>query len=377
MLRSLVQRIADRDSRRGGLLSRVLTATVKRLPHHLVAPLHRKAKLCYYNVSDYGHLAYLRGQRYLTVFADINNICNLRCVMCSRGSVPATVRNMTVSEFERIGDACLYNARHLQVCCSWELSVSKYAPDILRMLPKYGIPFTAVITNGNFLSDELMESFFESDLNEVTISIGEATRETYEKIRVRGDFASVMSNIERLREAKRTLRTRRPIIAANLTIMRSNVDELVDFVHLAAKVGIEIIRGRHLMLLEGCPVADEVLVSDTERTNEIIACAQEVARAENIPFHVPYLNGVPKADYSCYRPWDTLYISSDGSLSVCPRIKEYEHLGNLLESGFEELFYSSEPINKLRDDFVAGTHNAVCRWCIGGMKEREPTSQRF
>jgi len=57
--------------------------------------------------------------------------------------------------------------------------------------------------------------------------------------------------------------------------------------------------------------------------------------------------------------------------------EEFENLGNLLEKDFEELYYSSEPIRKLREDFTAGRHNNVCRWCMSGAKEREWISQEF
>ncbi len=361
-------------------LIRLFSPIIKRVCPYVPAPFYRsyrRAKLWYYNKSNYGHLDYTRGERYLTVFMDINNTCNLKCIMCSRGSVPDRVRNLTPGEFERIGDQCFYNAKTLQVCCAWELSISKYAPDILRLLPKYDIPHTSIITNGNFLSDELLESFFESSLNEVTVSIGEATKETYEKIRVKGNFERTIGNIKRLVDRKKTLGSERPRVTVNLTIMRSNIDELIDFVDLAADIGIEFIRGRHMMFLEECPVEGEILVNDVERTNEIIRCARKAAKAKNIPFDIPHLDTTPKVDYSCYRPWTTLYISSDGSLSVCPRIKVYEHLGNLLEMSFEELYYFSEPIKKLRRAFIAGRHNVVCRWCMSGVKEREQASQKF
>ncbi len=336
---------------------RSISLPVKWISSLIPPPLLRRAKLRYYNRSAFSQPGWKEGVRDLTILLDINNICNLDCIMCSRGSVPEKTRNMTPEEFERIGDQCLYRARDLQVCCSWELSISKHAPAILRLLPKYQVPHTSVITNGNFLSDELLESFFEAEIDEVTISIGEATRETYERIRIGGDFEKTLQNITRLVERKRASGSERPILTANLTIMRSNIDELVDFVDLVADIGMECVRGRHMMLFEECPVEGEILVNDVERTNETIRRARRAAEAKNIICDIPHLDAEPRKDYSCFRPWTTLYISSDGSLSVCPRIKEFENLGNLLEKDFEELYYSSEPIRKLREDFTAGRHN--------------------
>jgi MoaA/NifB/PqqE/SkfB family radical SAM enzyme len=356
---------------------RLVASPVKWVSSLVPPPLLRWAKLWYYRRYSSGPPGRKERGRDLTVLLDVNNICNLDCIMCSRGSVPERTRNMTPEEFERIGDQCLFRAKDLQVCCSWELSISKHAPAILRLLPKYRIPYTSAITNGNFISEELLESFFLSGIDEVTFSIGEATRETYEKIRVGGDFDRILQNIARLVERKKASGSERPMITANLTIMRSNLDELVDFVDLAADIGIECLRGRHMLFLEECPVEGEILVNEAERTNQTIRRARRAAKARQLVFDVPYLDPEPRRDYSCFRPWTTLYISSDGSLSVCPRIKELEPLGNLLEKDFEELFYSSEPIRKLREDFAAGRHNEVCRWCMSGVKERERVSQKF
>jgi len=40
---------------------------------------------------------------------------------------------------------------------------------------------------------------------------------------------------------------------------------------------------------------------------------------------------------NCISAWTQFYISSNGEVSVCPRIHVYENLGNIIEQSFEDI----------------------------------------
>ena len=201
------------------------------------------------------------------------------------------------------------------------------------------------------MKEEFINSIFESGLTELVFSIEEANAQTYSKIRQGGNYERVLNNIQEIARRKIQKQSNIPRIGANLTCMKSNIEELPDFVRIASKVGIEFIRGRHLILLEGLGMKKESLIDSLDKTNDIIKKAHEIAKKENIAFYVPLLSKEVRKDF-CYRPWTQLYISSNGDLTVCPRISQYEILGNLLKDDFEEIYYKSKAIEDLRKNFV-------------------------
>ncbi len=317
--------------------------------------------------------------RYLQhIFLDVNNNCNLRCIMCSRDNRREKTKNMTPDEFVSIAEKCFRNVRNLQISCAWEASISKYTPEILSLLPGYNVPNTSFLTNGNYMSDDLMRAIFDSGLNRLSFSIEETDPGIYSKIRRKGDFNKVIKHIEMISTYKKQKGLRLPQLGANMTIMKSNIGELPAFMKFAAKMGIEVLTGRHLILLEDCDTGDEILYKDIERTNTIIREARILAQQNNLIFNVPFLSRAIEKKFLCTRPWDTLYISSNGDVSCCPRISRIRRFGNLLVNSYEEVFYTNTSVDSLRLCFLNGCHdNEICKWCAEGLEQREPIDQKF
>lgn len=326
--------------------------------------------------DNYWHSKFIKRQRYLEIFMDVNNVCNLACIMCSRDSKHKVI-NMTPEEFNFIGEKCFRYAEKLQISCAWEMSISKYSSEILRILPSFEIPKTSVYTNGNVMKSELINAIFESGLTEIVFSIGESDAQTYSKIRKKGNHEKVLGNIRAIARRKSQKQLKNPYVGANLTCMKSNIEELPSFVRMASDVGIEFIRGRHLILLEGLDMKKESLIDTISKTNDIINESKEIAKKYNISFHVPLLDKEVRNYVPCNKPWTNLYISSNGDLSICPRISQFELLGNLLTDDFEEIYYQGKAIKDLRKSFIDQNYNKLCRICIKGLVEREEISQKF
>ena len=78
----------------------------------------------------------------------------------------------------------------------------------------------------------------DSGLAVLTFSIDGASKDVYEKIRIRGDFDQVVANIRALSELKARLGAERPSLKACYVIMEQNYHEIPDFVALAKDIGI-------------------------------------------------------------------------------------------------------------------------------------------
>lgn len=308
-----------------------------------------------------------------SIYIDTTNGCNLKCKFCSRDN--SKIKQMTTNEFETVLGKIYKVAGSLQLSCAWEYSIAKNAAEMIRTMGKYDIPSTTIYTNGNIVTDEIADALIDSQLTEFVVSFGEAKKETYEKLRRGGTFEKVVANIRKLSSLKKERRNSLPRICTNLTLVNSNIDELIEFVDLAYSLSVERIVGRHLILNKGLDIDSEV-IRDTTRANSIIEAAETKARSYGIDFSVPQYEEMA-ADKGCRAPWQQLYISCNGDVSVCPRIHKYVTLGNLLEDSFSDIVKGKE-MKRLRGQFRSGKfNNPVCPVCRAGLETVSPIDQGF
>lgn len=308
------------------------------------------------------------------ILIDTTNACNLRCTFCPRNNQQMV--RMTTSDFDAIMAKSRKHIVSLQLSCAWEYSIAKNAAEIVRVLGKHRIPHTEILTNGNVLSDDLAEAVVEAEIDVYLFSIGETKKETYERIRKGGNFEKVMDNIGKLRRLKQEHGKDKPRLGANLTLMRANIAELPGFVEVAHESGIEEIRGRHLILNEGLDVNDEI-IRDKNTANDIIESARTKAAEHGIEFSIPLYTDSPEKPKACRAPWNQLYISSNGDVSVCPRIHLYDRIGNLIDESFRKVV-AGRKMRSLKYQFETGAFaNSVCEICLANKESEVPINQGF
>lgn len=311
--------------------------------------------------------------RKLSLLLDTTNGCNLRCVFCTRHN--DKIIRMSTQEFNCILGKTHEHIRTMQLSCAWEYSIAKNAPEIIRAMGKYKIPLTSIYTNGNILTDDIAKALIDAKINNYVVSIGEAKKETYERLRRGGNFEKVISNIKRLNSLKKGQESWFPHICANLTIVNSNIDELVDFVELAHRIGIKEIRGRHLILNKNLDM-DYEKIKNKDRANHILCVAEKKAVSYGMHFSIPKYEDKLKPK-QCSAPWKQLYISSNGDVSVCPRIHMYEKSGNLLKDNFEEII-KGVAVTELKRQFKQHSfNNPVCGICMDNLETEFEIDQGF
>ena len=308
------------------------------------------------------------------ILIDTTNACNLRCSFCPRNNQQMV--QMKASDFDAIIAKSRKHIGSLQLSCAWEYSIARNAAEIVTILGNYRIPQTEILTNSNVLSDDLAEAVVKAGIDVDLFSIGETKKGTYERIRKGGNFEKVMGNIGKLNRLKKKHGSDRPRLGANLTLMRANITELPGFVDLAHESGIEEIRGRHLILNEGLDM-DAETIRDKNMANAIIESASAKAAEHGVDFSIPLYTDNPGQPKSCRAPWNQLYISSNGDVSICPRIHRYDCIGNLINGSFEKVI-TSRKMKNLKDQFETGVFaNSVCKICLANRESEVPIDQRF
>lgn len=176
---------------------------------------------------------------------DVTTVCNIKCVMCPHGMnqikapqhLPEEALDYVV-HYMQVGTRVQMSGigEPLMSPMFWKiLEASKTRPDV-----HIRVNSNALLWNGTNI-----ERILDSNLREVSFSIDSARPETYMKIRG-AKLERVLRNVKALVEKKRVLGKRQPIIYLNMTLMRENIEEVVEFVELASALGVDKARVWHL-----------------------------------------------------------------------------------------------------------------------------------
>jgi molybdenum cofactor biosynthesis enzyme MoaA len=226
----------------------------------------------------------------LEVLVDIVNKCNLRCVMCHFSFDEVFYqrsRLMPPEKFEEIAASIRPFTRKLTLSAAYEPTVSPHFAAILRIAKKYSFPELSFTTNGNAMPGSLAECIVDSLVTEVCVSVHAARSETYAHILRGGSLDRVVQNVQQLlhvRNSKGNGRT--PRIQFNIALMRSNLPELVEIIELAARLGVDSVAFRHVIVFEGLDMESESLAHHDKRlVNNYIRHALERAHELGVTIH--------------------------------------------------------------------------------------------
>ena len=132
-------------------------------------------------------------------------------------------------------------------------------------------------TNATALTDEIIGRIVaERLLDLLQVSIDGATRETYQKIRIGGDYDRVLRTLARIRDERARQSVTAPGIRVEMVVMRPNAGEVAAFVRQMLAIGVDAIQ---LDMVKAHP---ELLVDDPEglrRLRNQLRQAREAARA--------------------------------------------------------------------------------------------------
>jgi MoaA/NifB/PqqE/SkfB family radical SAM enzyme len=238
------------------------------------------------------------GPRKLKVLMDISNKCNLRCKMCHFSFDRVFYRPsefLSPADFTRIANEVFPFAHTVVLSAGSEPTVSPHFEEILRIASGWPMDELKFLTNGTLFTESMSTAVLDSRVTQIDVSVDGACADTYEKIRRGARFDRLVRNLKRLHEMKRRRGQSTPLVQFNVTLMKSNLDELEQFVDLAEECGVERIGCRHLMPYAGLNMAHESLFDIPAQANRSFRAF--IARVERSPsvrlINFPDLFAVP------------------------------------------------------------------------------------
>lgn len=162
---------------------------------------------------------------------ELTNKCNLKCKMCEYKNVKKHWE-ITENVYDELINLMPY-LEHL-ILQGGEVFLYKNIKQLLSVAVKEKVSIE-IVTNGLLLSEEIIKLLMDGK-NIITFSIDSIIKDTYEKIRVGGNFDRLIGNLNKLFELKKT-KANGIILRLHMVVMKSNYNEIENIINFAGKYG--------------------------------------------------------------------------------------------------------------------------------------------
>src|SRR6202165_4195496 len=172
------------------------------------------------------------------LYLETTNRCNLLCTTCPRTyeelEPPA---DMSWALFTSIVDQ-LPDIDRAVMHGVGEPMLVKNLPRMVRYLKDRGT-YVLFNTNGTVLNEKNGCALIEAELDELRVSLDAANAESFRAIRGKNYFNRILKNVRAFRDLQEREGHTKPRVSAWLTGMRETVEQLPDFVRVAAETGLK------------------------------------------------------------------------------------------------------------------------------------------
>jgi MoaA/NifB/PqqE/SkfB family radical SAM enzyme len=238
-------------------------------------------------------------------------------------------------------------------------------------------------TNGTVLNDKNGRALIAAELDELRVSFDAANPESYRAIRGKNYFNRILKNVRAFRELQEREGHRKPRVSAWLTGLRETIEELPDFVRVAADAGVKEVYLQRLVFFNDNAIGkarpDQALYEQLSGEEAVhIERATAVAKSLGVTFSASGAASEPGMSLKrhdtgspwslCRRPWTLMYITANGRALPCciapfsQRGYENYTLGDATQQTLREI-WSGEAYRDFRRALVSGEPPAACASC--------------
>jgi len=263
------------------------------------------------------------------LYLEVTNRCNLLCETCPRTfealEPPA---DMSWDLFTRIVDQVPGLARAVLHGVGEPMLV-RDLPRMIRYLKARGT-YVLFNTNGTLLRPTKFQELIDTGLDELRVSLDAADAATYKAVRGKDFFGRIVRDVGKLTRYQADTGAATPRVSLWLTGLKETVQQLPEFVRLAASMGVREVHLQRLVFDEagfGMARAESSLF---ERTRAEEQAAIEAAQTLGAELGVALdASGATEPGLSlrrqdddrpwstCRRPWSLMYFTAHGRALPC------------------------------------------------------------
>lgn len=256
------------------------------------------------------YLTYRVGQTRLwthpdRMYLESTNVCNLQCVMCPNGlgEMGRPKGFMDFELFRQIVDEMAPHLRATTLHIWGEPLLHPQIYDMVAYCRRAGLS-TEISTNAVLLTEEASRKLLESGLGVIYMCLDGTKKETYEKIRRRGDFERTRENIRRFVRLKCNGHRYDTQVNIQLIEMLPTREEAAEFKRIWTVPGVDRV---HIKAFD--------------------SWANQIEQVSDLKPEEPKL---PDPRFHCPNLWFHVHIYWDGTLVCCDRDFDAKHpLGNV------------------------------------------------
>jgi MoaA/NifB/PqqE/SkfB family radical SAM enzyme len=302
-------------------------------------------------------------------YAAVSVVCDIVCPFCPRQYHGELVDNgvMKFDAFERMAPALKFSD-FAGLFGLGEPFLHKDFLGFIRAAKKAGA-WTTTSSHGVSLTEEVCNQIIDEGLDDVSVSMDGATKETFEFLRAGANFETVCANLKRFAQIKRERGVQKPTVQIACTISRKNVHEMAAMVALAKSLGAYQLVFSDLIIIN--PDNEELSVWNTPLFQKNLAAAKKAGEKLSFPVHYfhqkpfPWLKDLWPAEangkrYGCYEAWKTFSLERRGQVKPCCYLER--PVGNAFETPAVDL-RNSEEFRSLRRELMEGRPNEFCQNC--------------
>ena len=281
---------------------------------------------------------------------EFSSACNAKCIMCPQPEMDRKKENMSPETLEKIIDHCK-NQPLKKINLFWmgDSTVDKNMIEKIRVI-RSNLPNIKLYlsTNSQLLTNDRSKIIIDEHLLDViNFDIDGFTRNTFESVRKRLKFDTVISNVnyflEYKKKSNKKIQTRVTII--DMAPTKHEVKKFVE--HWTGKVDKVDVNHYNTWLgtqeERNYDSEDHLKKEHQQRYTE--------STSENF-------------DFSCTHPWEEMVIAADGRVGLCCLDYELsEEIGNVYANTIEEI-WQGPILNKYRTQ-----HENLEYYKIGACKE--------
>lgn len=265
------------------------------------------------------------------LYLETTNRCNLLCTTCPRTyeelEPPADMSfelfTSIVDQVEPLSRAVLHGVG--------EPMLVKNLPRMVRYLKDRGT-YVLFNTNGTVLNEKNGRALIAAGLDELRVSFDAANAESYRAVRGKNYFNRIVRNVRAFRALQEREGHDKPLVSAWLTGLRETVEQLSDFVRLAAETGIKEVHLQRLVFFAEAAIG---LARPDQALYESLTAAQAghidraAALASSLGVAFSASGGASEPGVSlkrsddgspwslCRRPWTVMYFTANGRALPC------------------------------------------------------------
>jgi MoaA/NifB/PqqE/SkfB family radical SAM enzyme len=269
-------------------------------------------------------------QQIIRISIDASTICQLHCPECSttKGIIKTGIVGSGFLKYENYKTIIERNTSIKQIELSnWgEIFLNPEIESIIEYSFLKGIKLTAGNgTNFNKVDDSTLESLVKYKFGYLNISIDGATKVTYSKYRIGGNFEQVISNIRRLNYYKSKYKSQYPKLSWQFIIFGHNEHELPKIKELCRE--LNMVFNPKLNYSVFSPVVNKEFVRKESGLG--VATREEFKEKHKKLYKRP-----------CCQFWYSPQINWDGKLLGCC-VNKWISLGNVFENGLSNCLISN------------------------------------